>query len=74
MNERKPLRVEFRYGGSIRHYKYFDFIEEATKATDTMLRYELGAFQPSTYFPSSKQIQRRGPRGGWSKVQIAVGQ
>jgi hypothetical protein len=62
------FRVVFRYGQKATHYKYFTTYEDASLTTDEMKRFEMGALYPSVYYPTSKQIQKKGPRGGWSKV------
>ena len=60
-----PFRVEFRYRGRTRHYQYFQSKEDASGAQDSLCSY--GPFGNARIEkPTSSQVQRRGPRGGWS--------
>lgn len=66
------FRVEFRYPHGTLHYKYFNQIDETASATDTMSKFEFGASKPTIYYPTSQQIQVKGPRGGWRKVDPSM--
>jgi hypothetical protein len=66
-----PYRVEFRFKGSVQ-WVYFATVEEAQNAPDTLrCRYSVWG-NPYTEYPSSRQIQVRGARGGWNKYKGAT--
>jgi hypothetical protein len=62
-----PYRVEFRFRGGSRSYQYFETREACVGATATKCRYSPWGNAVIEY-PSSKEIQIRGPRGGWRKA------
>lgn len=63
-----PFRVEFRYPQGTRHWQYFTSAEDATQAEDSICGYGLTG-RPFIRQPRSRQIQVRGPRGGWRKAE-----
>lgn len=60
-----PYRVEFRYRGGIKHWQYFTGLEDASKASDSLIRCSISG-REYLESPRRQQIQIRGPRGGWS--------
>ena len=64
-----PYRMEYRFGGSIRHYEYFLTPEDARNFLYKRVRYPLIGLTPYLEWPSSWQLQKLGPRGGWSKYK-----
>lgn len=61
-----PFRVEFRFKGS-KAYEYFSSYDEALRAEDyKKCTYSIYG-NPVITYPSSRQIQARGKRGGWHK-------
>ena len=62
-----PYRVEFRYLHGTKHWQYFASAEDATRAEDTVCGYT-AAGRAFVKMPLSRQIQVRGPRGGWRKL------
>ena len=61
-----PFRVEFRYRRGTKHWQYFETYEDAMQAEDSSCRYSIYGSAIIEH-PSSRQIQVRGKRGGWSK-------
>ena len=62
-----PYRVGFRYSGGTRSWQYFCTLEDARNAEDCRASYgPTGRAHIDP--PTSKQVQKRGPRGGWSPV------
>ena len=59
-----PFRVEFRYPHGTKHWQYFTSAEDAMKAEDSSCSYSIGG-SAIILRPISRQIQLRGPRGGW---------
>ena len=66
---RKAFRAVFMYRGATRHYAYFDSHIEALKASDYRTRYLMGSLHPTIDYPVRMNIEVRGPRGGWVKIQ-----
>lgn len=58
-----PFRVEFRFKGGSKAYEYFETLEQAVNADDHLA---LHGYPGGIEYPSSRQIQKRGPRGGWN--------
>ena len=63
-----PYRVEFRYPRGTMHYQYFTCYNDCLSADDSMCKYNIYG-SGLVVRPSSKQIQVRGPRGGWRKYK-----
>jgi len=62
----KNFRVEFRFSGGTKHWQYFEKYEDCLVAEDSVCRY--GPFGGAIIErPTSKQIQKKGQRGGYSK-------
>lgn len=61
-----PFRVEFRYSRGTKHWQYFTCYEDCLTAEDSSCKYSIYGDAVITR-PTSKQIQVRGPRGGWTK-------
>lgn len=63
-----PYRVEFRYPQGTKHWQYFVSQEDAADAEDSICGYD---YRGSGFIrrPLSRQIQVRGPRGGWRKIK-----
>jgi hypothetical protein len=59
-------RVEFRFTGGTRHWEYYETYEECVKAPDSKSCKYSPFGSPYIQNPSSRQIQHRGPRGGWN--------
>lgn len=60
------FRVEFRYKRGTKHWSYFTSYEEAQKAKDTKLSYNVWGHAVIER-PYHSQIQMQGKRGGWKK-------
>ena len=63
-----PFRAEFRYPHGTKHWQYFVSLEDALLGTDSSCTYSVTG-QAIVRTPLSIQIQKRGPRGGWNRVQ-----
>lgn len=61
-----PFRVVFRFKGGSSHYQYFETYEATLTAEDSICRYSPWG-HAIIERPTSRQIQIRGPRGGWKK-------
>jgi hypothetical protein len=60
------FRLEHRFPQSTRHYEYFLTAEDAKKSDYRAVNYGmLGGVR--FQMPLSSQLQKKGPRGGWSK-------
>lgn len=62
------FRVEFRFGGASRHYQYFITHQDALAAEANSIQYSPWG-DVIIKRPTSKQIQKKGPRGGWNKYE-----
>lgn len=60
-------RVEFRFKGKCCHWHYFETLGEAQAAPDSRLAKYSPFGGAVINYPISRQIQIRGPRGGWKK-------
>ena len=67
-----PFRVEFRFSGGTRHYQYFAKAEDAKGAVDYSCSYSPFG-KPRIESPLSRQLQIRGPRGGWKPARELEG-
>ena len=65
-------RTEYRFSRGTKHYMYFMTQEEAEKFNYIAVNYPPIGLRPHKTRPLSKQIQIKGPRGGWRKVRNAV--
>jgi len=63
-----PFRVEFRYKRGTLHWQYFETYEDCLTAEDSSCRYSPWG-NAIIERPSSRQIQIKGPRGGWKKYE-----
>lgn len=62
-----PFRVEFRYRGGSKAWEYYPSYEEAENAeAQVKCRYNIYG-SAVIERPSSRQLQVKGPRGGWRK-------
>lgn len=69
MGKKTPFRVEYRFGHGDKRYQYFETLEDAKAGNDHIIcGYSIfgNAWVKS---PISKQIQVKGPRGGWKKFK-----
>jgi hypothetical protein len=66
-----PFRVESRYSGGTLHYQYFAAYEDTMSAEDSSCRYSPFG-RAIIERPSSRQIQKRGPRGGWAPYNLPI--
>lgn len=67
--KRPSFRVEFRFRRGTRHWEYYETYQECLTAPDSKVcGYSFGG--SFIEHPSSRQIQKRGPRGGWSKYML----
>lgn len=65
-----PFRVEYRFKGGSLHWAYFTSYEDALNARDVRkCRYNIWG-NPVIEWPTSRQIQAKGKRGGWSKYKV----
>ena len=62
-----PFRVEFRYPGKVKHWQYFITEAAAREADDASCSYGPTG-RAIVRKPISRQIQQRGPRGGWKAL------
>jgi len=63
------FRVEFRFYGGSRAYEYYETLDQALNAYDYK-KCSYGAWGNAIIeSPSSRQIQIRGPRGGYKKYK-----
>lgn len=62
------FRVEFRFGRGCCHWHYFETLEEAKNAPDSRQAKYTPFGGAVINYPTSRQIQIKGPRGGWKKV------
>lgn len=63
-----PFRVEFRYSHGTKHWQYFETLAAAMTAEDARASYGPTG-RAVIESPRSKQIQVRGPRGGWNRKE-----
>jgi len=61
-------RVEYRFKHGTKHYMYFLTQKEAEEFVYVAVNYPPVGLLPYKTYPLSKQIQQKGPRGGWRKV------
>ncbi len=66
-----PFRVEFRFKGGTIHWQYFETYNDCLNADSKRCRYSIFG-SPYVESPTSRQIQIRGPRGGWKKYAKAA--
>mgnify|MGYP003421808762 len=60
-------RVEFRFRRGSKRWMYFEKLEDCKNATSKRCSYNIFG-SPLIESPTSKQIQKMGPRGGWRKI------
>lgn len=65
-NKDTPFRVEFRFSGGTVHWVYFENLNDCYDAWDAVCKYSPFG-KEIIEMPTSKQIQMKGPRGGWKK-------
>jgi len=65
--KRTPYRVEFRYPGGTKHWRYFEALEDTAGAEDSICGYGPTG-QGFIRKPLSQQVQVQGPCGGWKKA------
>jgi hypothetical protein len=63
------FRVEYRFPQGTKHWKYFMTLDDAKQSNYFAVTYPLIGLRPYKVYPLSKQIQKKGPRGGWSKLK-----
>lgn len=72
--ENPQFRVEFRFKRGTKAWEYYATYEECVNAEDHK-RCGYNIFgSPFVEYPSSRQIQQKGKRGGWSKLKAARGE
>jgi hypothetical protein len=63
------FRVEFRYRHGCKHWQYFTCLEDCSTAKDSKCSYSIWGDAVIEH-PLSRQIQKRGSRGGWKKYNM----
>jgi hypothetical protein len=61
-----PFRVEFRYPRGTKHWQYFETYDACLGAEDSKCNY-IPWGHAIVERPTSRQIQTKGPKGGWRK-------
>jgi hypothetical protein len=64
-----PFRVEYRFKTGTTHWQYYETYEDALNAEPSKRCWYDPIGRASIEYPSSQQIQKRGPRGGWSRYK-----